>query len=50
MTGRFSSPVHPGDELTIRIGTDGGEAVFQTARAENEVVIDAGRFTFTPPS
>ena len=40
--GRFSSPVFPGEDLTVRIWADGGEAVFQTEGGDGRVVIDAG--------
>jgi acyl dehydratase len=47
MEGRFSSPVLPGEELTIRIWRDDdGSAVYQTAGEDGRVVIDAGRVTF----
>jgi acyl dehydratase len=48
MEARFSSPVFPGDDLTIamwRIGD--GEAVFQTRRNGDAVVIDGGLCTFS---
>ena len=48
MEGRFSSPVFPGEALTVRIwGTGSGEAVFQTHGGDGRVVIDAGRVTFS---
>ena len=48
MSGRFSSPVFPGEALTVRIWRTGdGEAVFQTAGPDGRVVLDAGRATFT---
>jgi acyl dehydratase len=48
MEGRFSSPVLPGEALTVRIWrTDGGEAVFQTTGEDGRVVLDAGRVTFS---
>ena len=56
MDGRFSSPVFPGESLTINmwIGepseeTDGGRAhaVFQTTGDDGRVVLDAGRVTFS---
>jgi len=48
MEGRFSSPVFPGEALTIRIwGTGTGEAVFRTHGGDDRVVIDAGRVTFS---
>jgi acyl dehydratase len=44
MEARFSAPVFPGDELTIKIWNTGeGEAVFQTLRNGEQVVIDGGR-------
>lgn len=43
MEARFSSPVFPGDELNVKIWeTRPGEAVFQTLRNGETVVIDAG--------
>jgi acyl dehydratase len=45
--GRFSSPVMPGEDLTVRMWVVGeGEAVFQTQGGDGRVVIDAGRCTF----
>ena len=47
MLARFSASVYPGDDLTIRIwDTEDGEAVFQTVRTGNEIVIDGGGFTY----
>ena len=47
MAGRFSSPVFPGEALTVRIWVEGdGEAVFQTVAGDGRVVLDAGRATF----
>ena len=47
MAGRFSSPVFPGEALTVRIWVEGdGEAVFQTVGGDGRVVLDAGRATF----
>jgi acyl dehydratase len=47
MEARFSASVYPGDDLTIRIWDTGdGQAVFQTVRPGNEVVIDGGGFTY----
>ena len=40
--GRFSSPVFPGESLTIAIWTEGTDAVFQTKGEDGRVVIDAG--------
>jgi acyl dehydratase len=51
MSGRFSAPVLPGDELTVRMwagptggAEDGGrEVLFQTLRGDGTVVLDRGR-------
>jgi acyl dehydratase len=45
--GRFSSPVIPGESLTVRMWVDGDAAVFQTLASGDRVVIDAGRCEFT---
>ncbi|MEO7556757.1 MAG: MaoC/PaaZ C-terminal domain-containing protein [Acidimicrobiales bacterium] len=48
MDARFTSPVWPGDALTVSIWVTGdGEAFFQTRRDADTVVIDGGRFTHT---
>lgn len=47
MEGRFSSPVYPGDALTVsiwRIGDD--DAYFVTSTGDGTAVIDQGRVTF----
>ena len=47
MEGRFSSPVFPGEDLTIRMWRTGdGEAVFQTCGSDGRVVLDAGLCRF----
>lgn len=47
MSGRFSSPVLPGESLTISIWrTGGGEALFQTTKDDGTVVLDRGRATY----
>jgi acyl dehydratase len=51
MSGRFSSPVLPGEALTVRVwvGDDAGgdgEALFQTVGPDGRVVLDAGRCGF----
>jgi acyl dehydratase len=45
MSGRFSSPVLPGESLTVAIWADGGTALFRTAKEDGTVVIDRGRAT-----
>jgi acyl dehydratase len=48
MDARFSKPVMPGDELTVRMWREGDrEALFQTVTQAGVVVIDGGRCTFT---
>ncbi|MBI2704574.1 MAG: MaoC family dehydratase N-terminal domain-containing protein [Actinobacteria bacterium] len=47
MEGRFSSPVFPGESLTINVWRTGdGEAVFQTTGDDGRVVLDGGRCRF----
>ncbi|HEY6697325.1 MAG TPA: MaoC/PaaZ C-terminal domain-containing protein [Acidimicrobiales bacterium] len=47
MSGRFSSPVFPGEALTVRMWREGGgEALFQTVGPDGRVVLDAGRVGF----
>jgi acyl dehydratase len=45
--GRFTSPVFPGEDLTVRMWVDDGEAVYQTQGGDGRVVIDAGSCRFT---
>jgi acyl dehydratase len=47
MEGRFSSPVMPGEALTVKMWKDGDSAVFQTSGDDGRVVIDAGLCTFS---
>lgn len=48
MDARFSSPVMPGEALTVKAWLDGpGSAIFQTCGDDGRVVIDAGRVGFT---
>ena len=48
MDARFSSPVMPGEALTVKVWNDGdGSAVFQTCGGDDRVVIDNGRVTFS---
>jgi acyl dehydratase len=50
--GRFSSPVFPGESLTVKVwSVDGGEgdrsrAVFQTSADDGRVVLDGGLFEY----
>ena len=46
MEGRFSSPVLPGEALTVKMWADGDAAIFQTQGEDGRVVIDAGRVTY----
>jgi acyl dehydratase len=46
MTGRFTSPVTPGDDLHIAIWVDGPQALFQTTNSDGWVVLDHGRCEF----
>ena len=51
MAGRFSSPVFPGEPLTVRMwveSADEGRALFQTVGGDGRVVLDAGWFRFGP--
>jgi acyl dehydratase len=48
MDGRFSSPVFPGESLTVNMWVDGGGAVFQTTGDDGRVVLDAGKCGFQP--
>ena len=48
MYGRFSSPVFPGEELTINVWrTDDGSALFQTEGGDGRVVLDAGTCSYS---
>lgn len=47
MDGRFTSPVLPGEELTVKIWNQDGAAIFQTCGEDGRVVIDAGRLDFS---
>ena len=48
MEARFSSPVLPGEALTIKAWeTSDGQAIFQTAGGDGRIVIDAGRLSYT---
>lgn len=47
MGGRFSSPVMPGEDLTVEIWrTEEGTALFRTLASGDRVVIDAGLATY----
>lgn len=45
MDARFTSPVMPGEALTVRMWPTDQGAVFRTHGADDRVVLDAGRFT-----
>lgn len=45
ISGRFSAPVYPGDELSVSIWeADIGEAQFQVMRGDGTIAIDGGTF------
>jgi len=47
MYGRFSSPVLPGEDLTVKVWRTGdGEAVYQTEGGDGRVVLDKGTCSF----
>lgn len=49
MSARFSRPVLPGDDLTVRVWAEGdGDAKFQTLNGKGDIVLDRGTATFTP--
>ncbi|MFB9902691.1 MaoC/PaaZ C-terminal domain-containing protein [Allokutzneria oryzae] len=51
MSGRFSAPVWPGEELVVSAWlTAPGEVAFRTANADGSVVLDRGAFGFARPS
>jgi acyl dehydratase len=48
MYGRFSSPVFPGEALTVDVWRTGdGQAVYQTKGGDGRVVLDKGTCSFT---
>ena len=47
MSGRFSTPVYPGDTLTVEAWVDGPTARFRTSSPAG-VVIDRGVLCFKP--
>ncbi|MGH9085158.1 MAG: MaoC/PaaZ C-terminal domain-containing protein [Acidimicrobiales bacterium] len=48
MDARFSSPVMPGEALTVKAWADGdGACIFQTCGQDGRIVIDNGRITFS---
>ena len=48
MEGRFSKPVYPGDELTVKMWeTEPGQAVYRTETQRGEAVIDSGLCRFS---
>ena len=44
MDARFTSPVMPGEKLTVRMWNTDDGAVFRTHGSDDRVVLDAGRF------
>ena len=47
MDGRFTSPVMPGEALTVDMWVDGNHAIFQTKGSDGRVVLNNGGFDFT---
>jgi acyl dehydratase len=47
MEGRFSSPVMPGEALTVQIWDDDDGAIFRTTGGDGRVVLDGGRLRTT---
>jgi acyl dehydratase len=47
MEGRFTSPVMPGESLTVKMWVDGDTCTFQTTGDDGRVVLDSGRATIT---
>jgi len=48
MTGRFSAPVLPGQDLSVHIWAEGDQAWFQAVTGDDVVVIDQGLCSFRP--
>jgi acyl dehydratase len=46
MEGRFSSPVFPGESLTVNMWVDGDSAIFHSTGDDGRVVLDAGKCEF----
>lgn len=46
MDARFSSPVFPGEKLTVEMWVNGNEAYFQTKGGDGRVVLTGGRLRF----
>ncbi|MDN3359647.1 MaoC/PaaZ C-terminal domain-containing protein [Actinomadura sp. DC4] len=46
MSGRFTSPVFPGEALTVAIWAERDTALFRTTKDDGTVVIDRGRASF----
>ena len=47
ISGRFSAPVHPGEELSVAIWETGsGEARFEVKREDATTVVNGGTFTY----
>jgi acyl dehydratase len=47
MDGRFTSPVMPGEALTVDMWVDGNHAIFQTKGSDGRVVLNNGGLDFT---
>ncbi|MFI7135300.1 MaoC/PaaZ C-terminal domain-containing protein [Nonomuraea sp. NPDC050153] len=49
MSGRFTSPVFPGESLTVSVWEEGVEVLFRTSKDDGTVVLDHGRATILHP-
>lgn len=47
MDGRFTSPVFPGEDLTVNMWVDGDTAQFRTLGSDGRTVFDQGQFSFS---
>ncbi|MET7330234.1 MaoC/PaaZ C-terminal domain-containing protein [Nonomuraea sp. NPDC005650] len=49
MSGRFTSPVFPGESLTVSVWEEGVEVLFRTSKDDGTVVLDHGHATILHP-
>ena len=48
VSGRFTKPVWPGEELVVSAWADGETVLFRTANGDGDIVIDHGELTISP--